>query len=105
MPTRLPLNEMEIRSIARNHTRSMIAVLIGVARQKTAQPGARVAAAIHILDRGWGKADQTHTVDSNISVTIRHILEHIDDKPVVVDGRCVEVDTTVVKKEDDNSGV
>ena len=45
-------------------------------RQPT-QPGARVAAANSVLDRGWGKADQTHSVDANIQVN-RHILEHID---------------------------
>ena len=78
--------------------------MINVARQKTAQPGARVAAANSVLDRGWGKADQMHSVDGDIKVTIRHILEHIDDRPVVVDGRCVEIDTTVVGDDEDNLG-
>ena len=49
----------------------------------------------------WGKAPQAHTGENgegDIKVTIRHILEHIDDKPVVIDGRCVEIDTTVVEQ-------
>lgn len=40
--------------------------------------GARVAASIHILDRGWGKAATTHTGEDGegaISVVIRHIVE------------------------------
>ena len=88
--------------MARTYSRSMVAVLVSVARQKTAQPGARVAAANSVLDRGWGKADQMHTVDGDIKVTIRHILEHIDDRPVVVDGRRVELDTSVVQDNEDN---
>jgi hypothetical protein len=92
MPTRLPMTELDIRSIARSHSRSMIAALVSVARQKTAQPGARVAAANSVLDRGWGKADQMHVVDGDIKVTIRHILEHLDDaKPMIVQGKEVSV--------------
>ena len=40
---------------------------------------ARVAASIHILDRGWGKAAQTHTGEDGegaIQVVIRHIVEN-----------------------------
>ena len=104
MPTRLPLNEMEIRSLARNYTRSMIAVLVGVARQKTAQPGARVAAANSILDRGWGKVkDQSVDGEGDIKVTIRHILEIADaEKPVIIGGtelRCIDADTTEPSEE------
>ena len=41
---------------------------------------ARVAASVHILDRGWGKAAQTHTGEDGegaISVVIRHIVEAV----------------------------
>jgi hypothetical protein len=87
----------------------MIAVLVAVARQKTAQPGARVAAATAILDRGWGKAPVNigSEGDTDIKITIRHILEHIDDKPVVVNGesvRCIDNDTTVAPNDEDNQG-
>jgi len=46
--------------------------------------GARVAASIHILDRGWGKAPQTHTGEDGegaISVVIRHIVEGTTPQP------------------------
>ena len=99
MPTRLPMTEVDIRSMARTYSRSMIAVLVSVARQKTAQPGARVAAANSVLERGWGKAPQAVTVDgeADIKITIRHILEHVDEKPVIIEGaevRCIDKDTT-----------
>ena len=44
-------------------------------------PSARVAAAIHPLDRGWGKAPQTFSSEdgaSSIRVVIRHILDGRD---------------------------
>lgn len=102
MPTRLPMTEVDIRSMARTYSRSMIAVLVSVARSKSAQPGARVAAANSVLERGWGKAPTTFNEgELDVRVTIRHILEHIDERPVVVDGnevRCIDEDTTVICK-------
>jgi hypothetical protein len=70
--------------------------LAGVARHSP-NDSAVVAACVHLLDRGWGKADQMHVVDGDIKITIRHILEHIDERPVVVQGetvRCIDADTT-----------
>ena len=49
---------VEIRSLARSHTRTAINVLVGVMRCKDATPAARVSAANAVLDRGWGKATQ-----------------------------------------------
>jgi len=40
---------------------------------------ARVAASVHILDRGWGRAATTHTGEDGegaIQVVIRHIVEN-----------------------------
>lgn len=49
---------VEIRSLARSHTRTALNVLVGVMRCKDATPAARVSAANAVLDRGWGKATQ-----------------------------------------------
>jgi hypothetical protein len=49
---------VEIRSLARSHTRTAIRVLVGIMRCEDATPAARVSAANAILDRGWGKATQ-----------------------------------------------
>jgi hypothetical protein len=56
-----------------------LATLAGIARQPKAPPGARVAAAQTLLDRGWGKADQAHTGPDggDIKVTIRQIIETV----------------------------
>lgn len=48
----------EIRSVARSHTKTAIAVLVGIMRSEKATPAARVSAANAILDRGWGKVTQ-----------------------------------------------
>jgi hypothetical protein len=99
------MTEVEIKSLARSYSRSMLAVLVGVARQKTAQPSARVAAANSVLERGWGKAPQAITGENgegDIKITIRHILERVDDKPVVVNGesvRCIDADAAEAEEE------
>jgi len=67
----------EIRSYARAHALEAIQTLAGVARNGK-QEAARVAAAIALLDRGWGKAPQAHTGedgDGAIQITIRHIIQ------------------------------
>lgn len=58
---------LEIRSLARLHTRSCIAVLIAVARKRNAPEAARVAAAKELLDRGWGKAVQPIAMPEGIT--------------------------------------
>jgi hypothetical protein len=70
---------MNIQSLARSHTPSCISALAGIVR-KGRTDTARVNAAIALLDRGWGKAPQSVTVDgqASIKVVIRHILEGKD---------------------------
>lgn len=71
----------EIRSLARNHSRTALATLIGIMRQKNAPPAARVAAANSILDRGWGKpelkleAEHTHHYVARLPQNIADIDE------------------------------
>ena len=78
---------MDLKSEARRFTKLGLGTLVSIARNGKAEP-ARVAAAIHLLDRGWGKADQNHSVDGAIEVTIRHIIEGVDSP------RCIDADTT-----------
>jgi hypothetical protein len=61
----------------------MVNVLMGVARSAKAPPGARVAAATVLLDRGWGRAPQEHTGPDggDIRITIRQIIETVGKKP------------------------
>ena len=82
----------DIRSLARSHTNTAIQTLAGIAKDGTNE-GARVAAAIALLDRGWGKPAQTHTGENgegSIKVVIRHILagedgEAIDMEPLTIE--------------------
>ena len=96
----------DIRSLARAHTQMGINVLASVARQRKAPAAARVAAVTELFNRGWGKAQQTTTVDGDIRVTIRHILEHIDETPMLEGEsvRRIDNDTSVVEANGDNSG-
>lgn len=58
----------DIKSLARSYTDSAIKVLAGIMQQPEAPQAARVTAAVALLDRGWGKPQQT--VDMNIRKTI-----------------------------------
>ena len=51
--------------------------LAGIASSGESE-AARVSAAIHLLDRGWGRVPQTHTGEDDIRITIRHIVEGRD---------------------------
>jgi hypothetical protein len=69
---------------------------------------ARVAASIHILDRGWGKAPQAHTGEDGqgaINVVIRHIVEAASGvaPPRVDQGSDAKVITLVPRKTDGDS--
>src|SRR4051812_8160729 len=71
----------DLRSLARGHTELCIKVLAGMVSQEAVSPAARVAAANILLDRGWGKPPQAHTVengDEEIRVIFRHIVEGSD---------------------------
>jgi hypothetical protein len=68
---------VDIRSLARSHTELAINTLSGIALNGKNE-GARVAASVHLLDRGWGRAATTHTGEDGsgpIAFVIRHILE------------------------------
>lgn len=62
--------------MARRHTSLAINTLAGVCRASESD-AARVAAAIALLDRGWGKAPSTITGadGGDVRVVVRHILE------------------------------
>lgn len=70
----MPKAKADLRSLARSHTETAIKTLVGIMRQPKANPSARVAAAQALLDRGWGKADQT--VDVRHTVSAEPMSEH-----------------------------
>ncbi len=70
---------VEIRSLARSHTRTAVRVLVGIMRCKDATPAARVSAANAILDRGWGKATQPQ--DNSGAFELVHRIERVIVRP------------------------
>jgi hypothetical protein len=85
-PPRKPLPRKQIppdlRSLARGHTELCIKVLAGIVSQENVPPGARVSAAGILLDRGWGRAPQSHAGEdgSDLRITIRQIIEGGDGR-------------------------
>jgi hypothetical protein len=64
----------DIRSLARSHTETALNTLAGIMRETEAPPAARVSAAVALLDRGWGKPQQT--VDMTVR---RQIAKELSD--------------------------
>lgn len=52
-----------------------VRVLASIAAQKSAPAASRVAAANSLLEWGYGKPDQQHSLNAEISITIRKIFE------------------------------
>ena len=87
-----------IRSLARSHSTTALDTLAGIARNGENE-GARVQAAIALLDRGWGKAPVTHTGEDgegDIRVTIRHIIQNAiaPAEPKVIENTGRDTDAT-----------
>ena len=68
-----------IRSLCRAYTEESIRHLAAIMRQPEYPPAARVQAANILLDRGWGKAPQSHVGkdDGDVHGTIRQIVEEV----------------------------
>lgn len=66
----------DIRSLARSHTDTALKTLAGIMNQDDAPAASRVAAACALLDRGWGKPNQT------TDITVRRVIakELADDE-------------------------
>lgn len=97
----MPKAPTDIRSLARSWTDLALQTLAGIA-QRGESESARVAAAVALLDRGWGRAPQAHTIDGegDIRVTIRHIVSQVpaaqphpasDNKVVPISNRVVPI--------------
>ncbi len=73
-PNGRPAVVREIRDLARAHTTEAFDTLLSVCKSTDAPPAARVAAAAHILDRGYGKPTQ------NINAAVRNAQKMTDDE-------------------------
>lgn len=87
----------ELRLIARTHTRTAVAVLVGIMRCATAPAAARIAAANSLLDRGWGRPAQMLASDDGnpVAVRITEIVNNIVAPKEPVDGPVLAGETHV----------
>ena len=62
-------NMRDVRALAREYTELAIETLVEVCSNSDERGAARVAAAGVLLDRGWGKAQQTVVIDNEVNVS------------------------------------
>lgn len=67
-----------IKTLARAHTASAIRILAGIMRQSKAPAAARVAAAVALLNRGWGMPTQPLSGDEDGGPVIIQIVKLSD---------------------------
>ena len=72
----------QIRSLCRAYTGEAVRSLAAIMRQADAPPGARIQAIAILLDRGWGKPEQSHVgLDGgDLRIVIRRITESGDEE-------------------------
>ena len=72
----------DIREIARQHTDHAIETLIRVMNAETASHSAQVAAASALLDRGWGRPQQSFKAEGlyDLSAALQAISERLHRK-------------------------
>ena len=58
----------KMRDKARTHGNAMLKVLVDIAEDDDAKASARVAAALSVLERGFGAAERHSTSDVNVAV-------------------------------------
>jgi hypothetical protein len=71
----------EVRDLARQHTTDALNALVSIVNDGDANPGARVAAANTILDRGYGKAAASVEVKTSPGRDFADFLRSLDDLP------------------------
>jgi hypothetical protein len=68
----------ELRLLARRHTRTAIATMLGLMTSDKTPPAVRLAAAIALSDRGWGRPTTMLAAEGAGPVTFR-ITEIVND--------------------------
>jgi hypothetical protein len=88
-----PKEVMAVRELARRHTADAVRALVEIARNKKAQPAARVAAANAILDRGYGRVEQNLNVTGDtVLQVITGIMRSPNDPILITDATDVADD-------------
>ncbi len=74
-----PAGYGDLRELARTHTETAVATLVEIMNDSGAAPSARATAATGLLDRGWGRPEQS------ISTSVKEesyadVLQRINDE-------------------------
>ena len=77
---RSPKNIAEVRELAREKTGAMIEMLTRTALSPKVAINARVAAATEILNRGWGRPQQSVDLNHGVQDGLAAFLEQIDGR-------------------------
>ena len=74
----------ELRVLARKHTRTAVATLLGLMTNEKVAPPYRISAANSLMDRGWGRPAQTLASEdgSPLGLRITEIVNTIVDPQV-----------------------
>lgn len=76
-----PREVSDLRELARDHTEGAIRTIISVMNDSNATASARIAAAVALLDRGYGKPVQQ--VNQNTSLTLEQLITSSYESPLV----------------------
>lgn len=68
----------------------MLNVLTGIAENADAPPAARVAAAVAVIDRGWGKPDQAHSLEVGPSQAFLDLLNRVSSGQIGSPAKVIE---------------
>jgi hypothetical protein len=79
-PGGMPKGALDVKQLAREHTSSAIETLAAIMHDSGAQPSARVAAAIHLLDRGFGKPKQEIAQSGSLSIAVVTGIDRAPDE-------------------------
>jgi hypothetical protein len=77
-----------LRDLAREHTQAALDALLSIMRDEAAPSAARVAAAVHVLDRGYGRPTQ------HVEAAVRAACDLSDQELLaIIAGAASEVET------------
>ncbi len=85
----------EVRELARTRTTAALETLAEIMGNRKAPPASRVAAAVAILDRGWGKPEQTISAEIDHGLVVKIIkfadgIGHVEDVGNIIEGHLIE---------------
>jgi hypothetical protein len=78
----------DIQALARANTEMAIATLATICENANVPPAARVAAAVALLDRGWGRPTQALSVEQKPPPSVK-ITDEMDSKQAAEEYRAL----------------